>query len=63
MKIIQRGNLTVILNPDEDTCDEFEDIMFAGVAGFKSVDAILQDQKAESQPQPPAEPPQNPEHA
>ena len=53
----------MILNPDEDTCDEFEDIMFAGVAGFKSVDAILQDQKAESQPQPPAEPPQNPEHA
>ena len=49
MKTIQRGNLTVILNPDEDTCDEFEDILFAGVRGFLSADAILAARKTKPQ--------------
>jgi hypothetical protein len=39
MKVIQRGNLTVYLNPDEETCEQFEDILFAGVAGFLANDA------------------------
>lgn len=63
MKIIQRGNCTIILDPDEETCDQFEEIMFAGVRGFMSADAILQGRKAESQPQQPEEPPQTPGHA
>jgi hypothetical protein len=49
MEIIRFGKSTIILDRDEETCGQFEEVIFAGAKGVLSVDAILKAGKAKPQ--------------